>query len=237
MSENPKPQFAGDKKEPLRSPLARMERAFIDANVARFPPWIEGHHLTWLTALWTAIILLSGWLAAAENIRWLWLSSLMLFFQWFTDCFDGALGRHRNRGLIKWGFYVDHLLDYLFMSAVFLQYLPLLSGHFAYMLLGWTFAYGAMMVSSWLSFAATNRFKITYLGMGPTEIRLLFIIINTLIILRGPWILSAILPYALGISIVLGCFIIWRTQREMWALDMQMKKEKSADPPKRHDYI
>jgi hypothetical protein len=42
--------------------------------------------------------------------------------------------------------------------------------------------FGAFMVNSFLQFAATNQFRISYWGIGPTEVRLVFIIINILII-------------------------------------------------------
>jgi hypothetical protein len=57
------PQFAGDKKLPMRTFLARWEKKFIDANVSRFPPWIEGYHLTLMTLLWSAGLIAFGYLA------------------------------------------------------------------------------------------------------------------------------------------------------------------------------
>ena len=39
-------KFAGDKKLPMTSLLARPERKFIDYWVPRFPRCIEGYHLT-----------------------------------------------------------------------------------------------------------------------------------------------------------------------------------------------
>jgi len=35
-----KDNFQGDKKAPMRSPLARMERRFIDSHVEKIPAWI-----------------------------------------------------------------------------------------------------------------------------------------------------------------------------------------------------
>jgi len=73
----PDTQFQGDRKLPLKSPLAKVERRFIDANVAKFPLWIEGYHLTLMTVLWSAGILIFGY-RARTNLNWLWLSSLIL---------------------------------------------------------------------------------------------------------------------------------------------------------------
>ncbi len=119
--------FGGDKKLPMNSLLARYEHRLIDGNVRRFPDWIEGYHLTLTTLLWSIGLIIFGWLAR-NNYYWLWGSSIMLFLQWFTDSFDGALGRYRDTGIPKWGYYMDHFLDFVFMSSVLIGYSFLLDG-------------------------------------------------------------------------------------------------------------
>ena len=101
--------FNGGKKVPMKSLLAKHKRKFIDSNVAKFPAWIQGFHLTLMTIPLSIGLIVFGCLAR-NNISWLWLSSLVLFLQWFTDSFDGALGRHRDTGIPKCGFYMDHFL-------------------------------------------------------------------------------------------------------------------------------
>ena len=156
-------QFGGDKKVPMKSLLARTERNFIDKNVTKFPKWIEGYHLTLMTIPLSIGLVVFGYLAR-NNLHWLWLSSLMLFLQWFTDSFDGALGRFRDTGIPKWGFFMDHLLDFVFMCAIFIGYSFLLnaaSRQIVYLLIP---VFGCFMVSSFLAFGATGQFKITYLA-------------------------------------------------------------------------
>ena len=41
------------------------------------------------------------------------------------------------------------------------------------------------MVNSFLSFATSNTFRISYFGIGPTEMCLVFIVVNTVIMLFG----------------------------------------------------
>ena len=222
MSQQP---FTGDKKAPLVSPLATWERRFIDRNLHRVPPWLESNHLTLMTIAWSAGLILFGWLAQ-RSLHWLWLSSLMLFLQWLTDSFDGSLGRMRDTGLAKWGFYMDHMLDFIFMSAIFVGYTFLVDPQAQWWLFVLMFIYGAMMASSFLDFGATGVFKITYLCTGPTEIRLLFIVLNTQIILSGPAFLAAVAPWA---CLILGgglCFMIWTSHRTIWEIDMQAKRER-----------
>ena len=221
-------EFAGDKKAPLVSPLAAVEKRFVTYYAVKFPAWIEGYHLTLMTLAWTAGLILFGWLGR-RSLHWLWLSSLMLFLQWFTDCFDGALGRLRETGLRRWGYYMDHFLDYLFMSAIFIGYTFLVGPDSQFLLFILMLLYGAMMVHSFLEYGATNRFKITYLGLGPTEVRLLFIILNTLIIFWGPGLLVRILPWMAAVFALALCLIVYRSQKAIWALDMEEKKKRKNE--------
>ena len=80
------------------------------------------------------------------------------------------------------------------------------------------------MVSSFLSFAATNQFKITFMKIGPTEIRILFIFINTMLILFGKTYLGFTLPYILGLSLVGLILVVQATGKHLHNIDMNNKK-------------
>src|SRR5215212_976428 len=97
--------------------LSPLERRLAASVVPRVPAWLGTQHLTLMTLLWCAGLVLFGRLAAGD-LRWLWGSSAMIALQWVTDFFDGKVGKHRDTGLVKWGFYVDHLLDFVFLCAV-----------------------------------------------------------------------------------------------------------------------
>lgn len=216
--------FTGSTHAPMRSPLAAAERRFIDANLHRIPPWIGSHHLTLLTLAWSALLVAAAALARATgSLHWFWLSSLMIFLQWLTDSFDGSLGRARGAGLRRWGYHMDHFLDYIFMACV--------CGHYA-LVAGWPGAvwflllvplYAAFEVNSWLEFGATGLFKITYAGLGPTEIRIFFIGVNTAVIFAGIGWAVAALPWFLAVLALLLVAVVWRTQRAIWAMDMAEK--------------
>jgi archaetidylinositol phosphate synthase len=219
-------KFGGDKKLPMRTFLATWEKKFIDANVSKFPRWIEGYHLTLMTIFWSAGLIAFGYLAK-NNLSWLWMSSLMLALQWFTDCFDGALGRHRDTGIPKWGYYMDHLLDFVFMCSIFIGYSFLLQGAdktFIYLLM---LVFGFFMVNSFLSFGSTGEFKITYLGTGPTEIRIWFIVLNCLIIFFGTGWIEKLLVYILVLAVILLCVVVYRTQKYIWGIDMSDKANRN----------
>ena len=105
--------------------------------------------------------------------------------QYITDLLDGAVGRARNTGLKLWGYYVDHFLDYIFLGAIFFGYAVLLPAVYHKMILFTLIMFAGFMVHAFLEFACTNRFRISYLGIGPNEVRLLFIVINVLLIVFG----------------------------------------------------
>ena len=220
-----KQSFQGDKKVPLRSPLAKVERRFIDYWVPRFPRWIEGYHLTLATIPWSAGLILSGYLAR-RDIRWLWLASGMMFLQWFTDSFDGSLGRYRDTGIPKWGFYMDHLLDFMFMCAALVGYALLFDGSSRMIFMILIPIYGSFMVSSFLSFSTTSEFKITYLGMGPTEARLLLIAFNTSMIIFGTRFVEKVLPAAPVLVAIMLTVVVFRTQKYIWQIDMEEKRRR-----------
>jgi hypothetical protein len=88
--------------------------------------------------------------------------------------------------------------------------------------------YGSLMVGSFLAFGATNEFKITCLGIGPTETRLLFIILNTIIIFGGTGTLIRGIPWFTVALSVMMVFISCRTQKYIWNIAMKARRERSS---------
>jgi phosphatidylglycerophosphate synthase len=219
--------FGGDKKLPMKSLLAKHERKFIDTYVPQFPKWIEGYDLTLMTILWSAGLIIFGYLGKS-SLHWLWLSSLMVFMQWFTDSFDGAIGRYRDTGIPKWGYFMDHFLDYVFICSVLIGYTFLLDGMSKQIVFLLIPVFGGFLINSYLSFGATNEFKITFLGAGPTEIRIYIILLNFLIIIFGTGWIEKLLPLILAIAIIMMCIVVYRTQKYIWNIDMAEKKARDS---------
>ncbi len=215
--------FNGDQKEGHWL-LDRAERRLIQWLLPKVPAGIETHHLTLSTLLWCVLIVLFSWLARV-NIHFLWMVSLMIVAQYVTDALDGAVGRARNTGLIKWGFYMDHMLDYLFLCSILAGYGLLFKDLGKYLLFYILALFGAFMVNAFLSFAVTNRFQISFLGIGPTEVRLLFILANTAIILLHDCIdCSSVIPFLLALPTVGLIVNIVLTQRRLWRADMAARQ-------------
>jgi len=206
-----------------QSLLHAPEEAFKRVLLPRVPKWLETYHLTMMTVPWSGGVLLFSYFARFD-IAWMWAVSGMIFAQYLTDLLDGAIGRQRNTGLVKWGFYMDHFLDFIFLCAMLIGYAIILPQEHRMAVFFVMALFGGFMVNSFLSFAATNRFQIAYMGIGPTEIRLVFIAINTLVFFLGTEPMVAALPYVLAAATFGLFFTVYRTQRDLWRVDMSAKR-------------
>ncbi len=222
-------QFAGADKTNT-SFLSPLERRLAPLVIPRIPRWLETYHLTMLTVVWSLLILVFSYLAA-KNIRWLWLVSLMILLQWVTDHYDGKVGKYRNTGLVRWGYYMDHLLDYFFLCSVIIGYSFILPERSRFQLLLLLALFAAYDFSAFLAFAATDKLKISYLKFGPTEFRLALIIINGLLISFGTKYMIGGLRWVNTGAAVGLCFLIYGTQRKIWLLDMESRKPKLRPEP------
>jgi len=214
-------QFAGATKTNT-SFLTPFERRLATRVLPKIPSWLETYHLTMMTLLWSSLILFFSHLAA-RDLRWLWGVSAMVALQYVTDHYDGKIGKYRGTGLVRWGYYMDHLLDYVFLFSVIIGYSFILPERSRYQILIMLAIFAGYEVSTFLAFAATDRLKISYLKFGPTEFRLALIVINGLLVQYGTRTMITGLKYVnIGAAIGLA-LMIYRTHKLIWALDMEHK--------------
>ena len=229
-------EFAGAHKT-NNSFLSPLERRLAPLVIPRIPLWLETQHLTMLTLVWSLLILLFSFLAA-RNLHWLWLVSLMIAFQWVTDHYDGKIGKHRNTGLVRWGYYMDHLLDYFFLCSVIIGYAFILPERSRFQLLLMLALFAAYDFSTFLAFSATDELKISHLKFGPTEFRLALIIINGLLISFGTKQMISGLKWVNAGAVVGLVFLIYATQKRIWQLDMEGRERSAkAEPPMEQPYV
>lgn len=214
-------QFAGASKSNT-SFLTPFERRLAPKVLPRIPSWLETYHLTMLTLVWSGLILLfSYW--AARDLRWLWGVSTMVALQYVTDHYDGKIGKYRGTGLVRWGYYMDHLLDYFFLCSIIIGYAFILPERSRYQIIIMLAIFAGYEVSTFLAFSATDKLKISYLKLGPTEFRLALIVINGLLVQYGTRTMVNSLKYVnIGAAIGLA-LMIYRTHKILWALDMKHK--------------
>jgi phosphatidylglycerophosphate synthase len=218
------PESFGGNTKVGESFLWPLEQRFIRWFVPRLPAWLKSYHLVLASIPVSLGIILCSYLAR-RDLTWLWAVSGLIALQWLTDSCDGALGRFRKEGLILWGYYMDHLLDYFFLAAILIGYMLLLPDHFKYLQFFVLTIFGGFMVNSFLVMATTQKFRISHLGVGPTEVRLIFILVNSLIVLFGKTYLGGALPYALALSFLGLIVVVYRTQRDLWQEDRRRKIE------------
>jgi archaetidylinositol phosphate synthase len=218
-------QFAGATKTNT-SFLTPLERRLAVRVLPRIPSWLETYHLTMLSLVWSGLILLFSYLAK-NDLRWLWGVSAMVALQYVTDHYDGKIGKYRGTGLVRWGYYMDHLLDYFFLCSVIIGYSFILPERSRFQIVIMLAIFAGYEVSTFLAFAATDRLKISYLKFGPTEFRLALIVINGLLVQYGTRTMVNGLKYVnMGAAIGLA-LMIYRTHKIIWSLDM---KHKNASP-------
>ena len=214
-------QFPGATKSNT-SFLTPFERRLATRVLPHIPSWLETYHLTMLTLVWSSLILFFSYLAA-RDLRWLWGVSAMIALQYVTDHYDGKVGKYRGTGLVRWGYYMDHLLDYFFLCSVIIGYAFILPERSRYQILIMLAIFAGYEFSTFLAFAATDRLKISYLKFGPTEFRVALIVINALLVQYGTRTMINGLKYVnIGAAIGLA-LMIYRTHKTIWALDMEQK--------------
>ena len=214
-------QFAGAIKTNT-SFLTPLERRLAVRVLPRIPSWLETYHLTMLTLVWSGLILFFSDLAK-NDLRWLWGVSAMVAMQYVTDHYDGKIGKYRGTGLVRWGYYMDHMLDYVFLCSVVIGYSFILPERSRFQIVIMLAIFAGYQLSTFLAFAATDRLKISYLKFGPTEFRLALIVINALLVQYGTRQMVNGLKYVnIGAAIGLAV-MIYRSHRVIWALDMKQK--------------
>ncbi len=216
-----KEEFAGASKVNT-SFLKPIERRLEPVVLPKIPSFIESYHLTMVTIVWCLGILGFSYLAA-RDLRWLWAVSAMIILQYVTDHYDGKLGRFRGTGLFRWGYYMDHLLDYFFLCSVIIGYSFILPEHSRFQLLFMLALFGAFEMSTFLAFAAIQELKISHLKFGPTEFRLALVIINGLLSHYGTRQMISGLKYVNAGALIGLILLMYKTHKKIWEYDMRVK--------------
>jgi archaetidylinositol phosphate synthase len=198
--------------------LAPVERRIAGWALRLVPGWLESQHLTLMTLGWSAMVLAAA-LPARSDPRWLAIVSIAIALQYLTDAVDGKVGQLRNAGLVRWGYYMDHLLDYVFLCAILITYGLLLPERFEYLMTLALAVAGGFMVSAFLARAVTGVLEISFLGLGPIEMRLVFIGINAWLATVGRAAMLRVVPYVIGAALIILAALVFKTQRRLWDLD------------------
>lgn len=164
------------------SVLADSEKRLLVRMAGRLPRWVNSDHLTSLGAIAMVGVGASFWIGGAA----LALVIPFLALNWFGDSLDGTLARVRNQQRPRYGYYVDHVLDAVGFACLFGGLM--LGGHMSLTMgLGFLAAYYLLVVEISLATHARGTFKLAFLKVGPTELRIL-LALGTLQVMRSDFV-------------------------------------------------
>lgn len=163
--------------------LGHLERPALQWLAKNMPARINSDHLTAIGFAGSLIIFAAYWLSSS-NSAFLWLASLGFVINWYGDSLDGTLARYRNIERPHYGYFVDHIIDSVSILLIFfglglspyVQFEIALAGLITYLL---------MSIYTYLVTYLDGIFKISYTEIGPTEIRAMAILMNTVIYFVG----------------------------------------------------
>ena len=159
------------------SVLNALEKKVLVWLAERQPRWMTSDILTYI-GTFGAVVIAAGYILSARDINFLWLSSLGYIINWYGDSLDGTLARVRNAQRPIYGYYLDHTIDAINEVMIFVGIG--LSGlmHLEIALLALVM-YLLMTINVSINAHLKKEFKLTYASMGPTEFRIIMILINT----------------------------------------------------------
>jgi phosphatidylglycerophosphate synthase len=163
---------------------AAVERRLLNWICARLPLWWTPDRLTAL-GFSGAVLIAVGYIASNWGRDWLWLAVFGFCLNWFGDSLDGSVARFRKIERPNYGYFIDHSLDSLANTlfvvgmglSPYLRMDTALFGLCGYLLLS---------IHTFISAKVTGVMSLTYLGGGPTEVRMVLIVLTICMYIFGP---------------------------------------------------
>ena len=173
--------------------LGPLERPALQWLAAHMPAWMNPDILTGIGIAGAVIIFFSYWLSK-EVPALLWVASLGFVINWFGDSLDGTLARYRKIERPKYGFFVDHTVDSFseVLVVMGLGLSPYVTFGVACLAL---IGYLLMSVLVYIRIYVYGVFQISYGKFGPTEVRVILILLNAILFFVG--IAQVELPFGL----------------------------------------
>ena len=151
---------------------------------ARQPRWMTSNILTWI-GIAGSVVIAAGYILSNRDINWLWLATLGFLINWYGDSLDGNLARYRGTQRPIYGYYLDHTVDAINEICMFLG-IGLSALLNIWIAIAGLIIYLLLTINVSMNAHLKKEFKLTYAKLGPTELRLILIIVNTLFIFIEP---------------------------------------------------
>ena len=165
----------------------RIQTSILNSAEKKALVWLAGKQPKWMTSdiltfigTFGAIVIAAGYYLSNFDLRFLWLSSLGFVINWYGDSLDGTLARVRKQQRPIYGYYLDHTMDavnelIMFTGAGLSPFFDLKLALVAFVF------YLMLTLNVSINAHLKSEFRLTYAKMGPTEFRIIIIILNTLL--------------------------------------------------------
>jgi archaetidylinositol phosphate synthase len=167
------------------SVTARLEKQLLVWIAHRLPRSINSDHLSLLglssmalAGIAFAVVGVTPWAALGVVVA--------LAANWFGDSLDGTVARVRQQQRPRYGFYVDHVID---LAGTTMLVAGMACSGLMNPLIAGAVLVGYLLVSSesYLATHAAGVFRMSFLGFGPTELRLL-LMAGAIKAAQGAWV-------------------------------------------------
>lgn len=177
--------MADKKAERIQTSILNgVEKKALVWLAERQPKWVVSDTLTAIGTL-GAIMVGAGYILCCVNVNFLWLSCLGFIVNWYGDSLDGTLARVRKTQRPVYGYYLDHTVDCINEAFMFigLGLSCLMRLDLALMIF---VVYLCLTVNVSVNAHLKSEFRLTYAKLGPTEFRVIAIIITALFVFIKP---------------------------------------------------
>ena len=165
--------------------LNTAEKHLLVWLAERMPRWVSSDFLSAIGFI-GSLMIAAGYILSNQHIGWLWFCSIGYIVNWFGDSLDGTLARVRKTQRPIYGYYLDHTLDAINEVIVFTGAgLSALLHNFPLALLALVL-YLMLTLNVSMNAHLKSEFKLTYAKLGPTEFRILMILVNIAFIFIRP---------------------------------------------------
>lgn len=163
---------------------AATERRILNWICARLPLWWTPDRLTAL-GFAGAVLVAIGYVASNWGAAWLWLSVAGYCLNWFGDSLDGSVARYRKIERPNYGYFIDHSLDALANGLLIIGMGLSPYARMDTALFGLS-GYLLLSIHTFISAKIFGVMNLTYLGGGPTEVRIMLIVLTICMYVFGP---------------------------------------------------
>jgi archaetidylinositol phosphate synthase len=163
--------------------------------------------------------------------RWLWVTSFLIILNWVGDSLDGTIARIRKAERPRYGFYLDHITDAYSTLVIGIglgvsPYMTLSVG------LAVVISYLLLSINVYLETHVFRTFASSYGKLGPTEVRIMLILLNIIARIHGtfPFMVMGIeitIFDIIGLAAAVGMFIL------LLSRTFQNLRKLAADEPPR----